>query len=218
VPGTAQDEAVAKKKSLQAEEQNRPDVKLEREHWRQQLGGLDPDRLVFIDESSAKTNLTRLRGRALRGQRVKAHAPYGRWHTTTMLCGLRRRGATAPMLLTGAIDGDAFREYVRQVLVPTLQPGDIVVMDNLGAHQASGAMELIEAAGARVLFLPPYSPDFNPIEQMWSKVKQSLRSAAARSFDALCDAMSRALTAVSTSDALGYFANCGIAIEMRKPL
>jgi len=193
-------------------------VKAQRELWHQQLGGLDPDHLVFIDESSAKTSLTRLRGRAPRGERVQAHAPYGRWQTTTMLCGLRRRGATAPMLLPGAIDGAAFTEYVRQVLAPTLQTGDIVVMDNLASHHAPGATEAIQAVGARVVFLPPYSPDFNPIEMMWSKVKQHLRSAAARTFEALCEAMGAALTHVTPSDAIGYFTHCGIATEMRKLL
>lgn len=135
-----------------------------------------------------------------------------------MLCGLRLRGATAPLLLPGAIDGTAFTEYVRQVLAPTLQPGDIVVMDNLASHQAPDAAEAVKAVGASIVFLPPYSPDFNPIEMMWSKVKQHLRSTAARSFDALCDAMGTALQAVTASDACGYFTHCGIATEMRKPL
>jgi transposase len=175
------------------------------------LGGLDPDHLVFIDESSAKTNLTRLRGRAPRGQRVKALAPYGHWQTTTMLCGLRLSGATAPMLLPGAIDAAAFAEYVRQVLAPSLRSGDIVVMDNLATHHAPGVLDAIQAAGARVVFLPPYSPDFNPIEMMWSKVKQNLRSTEARTFEDLCHAMAGAIAAISPSDSVGYFAHCGIA-------
>ncbi len=193
-------------------------MKIQREMWQKQLGGLDPDRLVFIDESSAKTNLTRLRGRAPRGQRVKAHAPYGRWQTTTMLCGLRLRGAIAPMILSGAIDGASFTEYVRQVLAPALQPGDIVVMDNLASHQAAGAHEAIAAVGASVVFLPPYSPDFNPIEMMWSKVKQILRSVAGRNFEELCGGMARAIAAISASDAMGYFTHCGIATQKRKTL
>jgi transposase len=186
--------------------------------WQKQLGGLDPDHLIFIDESSTKTNLTRIRGRAPRGQRVKAHAPYGRWQTTTMLCGLRLRGAIAPMLLAGAIDGVAFTEYVRQVLAPSLRPGDIVVMDNLASHQASAAHEAIRAVGASAVFLPPYSPDFNPIEMMWSKVKQILRSAAGRNFEELCSGMAKAIAAISPSDALGYFTHCNIATEKRKTL
>jgi transposase len=186
--------------------------------WQKQLGGLDPDRLVFIDESSAKTNLTRLRGRAPRGQRVKAFAPYGRWQTTTMLCGLGLRGAIAPMLLTGPIDSAAFTEYVRQVLAPSLRPGDIVVMDNLASHQASAAHEAITGVGASVVFLPPYSPDFNPIEMMWSKVKQILRSAAGRNFEELSSGMAKAIAAITASDALGYFTHCGIATELRKTL
>jgi len=181
-------------------------VKAARQRWQAALGGLDPDRLVFIDESSAKTNLTRLRGRAPRGQRVKAHAPNGRWQTTTMLCGLRLSGPTAPMLLPGAIDGAAFTAYVRQVLAPTLKPDDIVVMDNLASHHAPGAMEAIAQVGATALFLPPYSPE------------QYLRSAAARSFEPLCKAMGRAIAAVTPGDAIGYFTHCGIATEMRKPL
>lgn len=193
-------------------------MKVRRELWQKELGGLDPDHLVFIDESSAKTNLTRLRGRAPRGERVKAHAPSGRWQTTTMLCGLRLRGVTAPMLLSGAIDGAAFTEYVRQVLAPTLRPGDIVVMDNLASHHAPGALEAVQAVGANIVFLPPYSPDFNPIEMMWSKVKQHLRSATARTFEALSDAMRAALMNVTTSDALGHFAHRGIATERRNPL
>jgi transposase len=186
--------------------------------WQEQLGGLDPDRLVFIDESSAKTNLTRLRGRALRGQRVKAHAPYGRWQTTTMLCGLRLRGAIAPMLLSGAIDSAAFTEYIRQVLAPALSPGDIVVMDNLASHQAAAAHEAITAVGARAVFLPPYSPDFNPIEMMWSKVKQILRTVAGRDFEELCKGMAKAIAAITYSDAFGYFTHCGIATEKRNGL
>lgn len=193
-------------------------MKIQRDIWQKQLGGLDPDRLVFIDESSAKTNLTRLRGRAPRGQRVKSHAPYGRWQTTTMLCGLRLQGATAPMILSGAIDSESFTEYVRQVLAPRLQPGDIVVMDNLASHQVANAHQAIAAVGASVVFLPPYSPDFNPIEMMWSKVKQILRSAAGRNFEELCNAMAKAIAAISHSDALGYFTHCGIATEERKPL
>jgi len=193
-------------------------VKLQRDLWQKELGGLDPDRLVFIDESSAKTNLTRLRGRAPRGQRVKAHAPYGRWQTTTMLCGLRLRGAIAPMLLSGAIDSAAFTEYVRQVLAPALNPGDIVVMDNLASHQAADAHEAITAVGASAAFLPPYSPDFNPIEMMWSKVKQILRTRAGRDFEELCTGMANAVAAITLSDASGYFMHCGIATEKRNGL
>ena len=135
-----------------------------------------------------------------------------------MLCGLRLRGATAPMLLPGAIDGAAFTEYVRQVLAPALRPGDIVVMDNLAAHHAPGAIDALQAVGASVVFLPPYSSDFNPIEMMWSKVKQSLRGTAARTLEGLCDGMARALAKVTPSDAIGYFTHCGIATEMRNLL
>lgn len=134
---------------------------------------------MFLDETWATTNMARTHGRALRGQRLLAAVPHGHWHTTTFLCGLRTSGPVAPLVLEGAINGRAFRAYVEQMLAPTLGTGDIVIMDNLGSHKVEGVREAIEAQGARLLYLPPYSPDLNPIELAFSKLKRLLRSAAA---------------------------------------
>jgi transposase len=153
--------------------------------------------------------MTRLRGRAPRGQRVHAKSPYGHWHTTTMISSIRLDGTTACMTLEGATDTQAFRAYVQNVLCPTLVPGDLVVMDNLSPHKSDPTLALIAAAGAEVLFLPPYSPDLNPIEKMWSKVKALLRSAEARTPANLITAIGSALARVTSQDALGWFASCG---------
>ena len=164
---------------------------------------------MFIDESGAKTNMTRTRGRAPRGQRVIEHVPRGHWQTTTMIAAIRTTGPCAPMMISGATDSDVFRCYVRHVLVPELTPGDVVVLDNLQPHKAQGVREMIEAAGAAVLYLPPYSPDFNPIENMWSKVKQYLRSAAARTHETLLSAIAAALRTIGIDDCVGFFRHCG---------
>jgi transposase len=153
--------------------------------------------------------MTRLRGRALRGARVYASVPQGHWHTTTMLCSIRLDGSTACMTISGATDTEVFRTYVGKVLRPTLRPGDIVVMDNLSPHKSELTLALIQEAGAQVLFLPPYSPDFNPIEQMWSKIKQLLRSAEARTEADLLAAIGTALENVTAQDAMNWFASCG---------
>jgi transposase len=162
-----------------------------------------------LDESGAKTNLTRLCGRALKGQRVHASTPHGHWHTTTMISSIRLDGSTACMALEGTTDTESFRAYVGAVLVPTLQPGDIVVMDNLSPHKSDPTLALITNAGARVLFLPAYSPDLNPIEKMWSKVKSLLRGAEARTPADLITAIGYALAKVTSQDALGWFTSCG---------
>ncbi len=169
-----------KKKTLRASEQERPDIARARRLWRKRQAGFDPARLIFLDESGAKTNLTRLCGRALKGERVHAAAPCGRWHTTTMISSIRLDGSTACMALEGTTDTESFRAYVGEVLVPALRPGDLVVMDNLSPHKSDPTLTLITKAGAQVLFLPAYSPDLNPIEKMWSKVKNLLRGAEAR--------------------------------------
>lgn len=153
--------------------------------------------------------MTRLRGRALNGERLHDHAPSGHWHTTTMLGSIRLNGETTCMVIDGSTDSQVFREYVRRVLTPTLRPGDIVVCDNLSAHRDVEAQSLIEAKGAQLLFLPPYSPDFNPIEAMWSKIKAFLRNAKARTSDSLLEAIKQALDSVSAHDALGFFCHCG---------
>ena len=153
--------------------------------------------------------MTRLRGRAQRGERVHASQPHGHWHTTTMLSSIRLDGTTACMAIEGATDTEVFRAYVRAVLVPTLRPGDIVVMDNLSPHKSDPTLALITNAGAQAIFLPAYSPDFNPIEKMWSKVKNLLRGAEARTPDALITAIGHALAKVTPQDALGWFTSCG---------
>jgi transposase len=165
--------------------------------------------LIFLDESGAKTNLTRLCGRAPKGERVVASTPHGHWKTTTMMASLRLDGTTACMTLEGATDTESFRAYVEVVLVPTLQPGDLVVMDNLSPHKSDPTLALITQAGAQVLFLPPYSPDLNPIEKMWSKIKALLRAAEARTPADLIQAIGQALARVTAQDALGWFASCG---------
>lgn len=168
--------------------------------------------MIFLDESGAKTNLTRLRGRAPKGQRVHARAPAGHWQTTTMISSIRLDGSTACMTLEGATDTESFRAYVQAVLVPTLRPGDIVVLDNLSPHKSDPTLALIRQAGAAVRFLPAYSPDLNPIEMMWSKVKQWLRGVEARTPAELTTAIGQALARVTARDALNWFAYCGYSI------
>jgi len=175
----------------------------------QKTSGTDRACFVFIDESGAKTNMTRLYARTFGGQRAVDKIPHGHWSTTTMISALRLDGSTADMVLEGATDGDAFRVYVSQVLAPTLKRGDIVVMDNLSAHKISGVIETIQATGAELWFLPPYSPDFNPIEKMWSKIKAHLRKIKARTKEGLWQAIGAALKTVTASDALGWFESCG---------
>ena len=153
--------------------------------------------------------MTRLRGRAPRGERVHARAPGGHWQTTTMLSSIRLDGSTACMTIAGATDTEVFRTYVREVLCPTLRPGDLVVMDNLSPHKNDQTLHLIEQTGAAVRFLPAYSPDLNPIEKMWSKVKQFLRSAEARDWEKLQTAIAAALATVTVQDARNWFAACG---------
>lgn len=170
---------------------------------------MDPAKLIFLDESGAKTNLTRLCGRAPRGERVHARTPHGHWQTTTMMSSIRLDGSTACMALEGTTDTESFRAYVGQVLLPTLRPGDIVVMDNLSPHKSDPTLALITQTGAQVLFLPAYSPDLNPIEKMWSKVKNLLRGAEARTPADLITAIGQALARVTPQDALGWFASCG---------
>lgn len=199
----------AKKKSLHAAEQDRPDVKVRRNDWREKTVHMDLRRLVFLDESGAKTNMTRLYGRSFDGQRVADATPHGHWCTTTMLSSIRLDGSTAAMVVEGPADAAVFRAYVEHVLVPSLRPGDILVMDNLAPHKNPAVAEAIEAAGAEVWLLPPYSPDFNPIEKMWSKIKAFLRKIKARTKDALMDAIAAALRTIAPDDALNWFVSCG---------
>jgi transposase len=194
-----------------AAEQSREDVKGAREVWLEAQRDLDLERLIFIDETGATTKMARLFGRAPRGERCRTALPYGHWKTTTFTAGLRLGGLAAPMILDGPMDGDAFRAYVTQVLVPELELGDIVIMDNLPAHKVSGIREAIEAAGARLFYLPPYSPDFNPIEMAFAKLKAFLRAAAARTIPDLWDTLKNALDAFTPSECRNYFAAAGYA-------
>jgi transposase len=166
-------------------------------------------RRVYIDETGATTGMTRLRGRAAPGKRVVEAVPQGCWQMTTLIGALRRDGPTAALAFDGATDAAAFESFVQQTLCPTLRRGDLVVMDRLSAHRDPIVRQMIEAVGARLLYLPPYSPDLNPIEEMWSKVKQHLRSVAPRNHEHLIDVMGDALNAVTAADARGYFAHCG---------
>jgi transposase len=171
--------------------------------------GLNPDRLVFIDETWAKTNMARPRGRSLRGTRLIASVPYGHWKTTTFLAGLRTSGLVAPLVVDGAINGEIFLAYVRQQLVPTLRSGDVVIMDNLSSHKPAGVRQAIESVGAAVSFLPPYSPDLNPIENAFAKFKWLLKSAAHRTVDALWKACGQLLDRFTEHECRNYIRNCG---------
>jgi transposase len=203
--------ASASKKSLRAAEQDRPDVAAARTAWVENQPKLDPERLVFIDETGTSTNMARLRGRAPRGERLVSKVPHGHWKTTTFVAGLRTNALTAPCVIDGPMNGDAFLAYVEQILVPTLKPGDIVVMDNLSSHKLPAIREAIEAAGARLLYLPPYSPDFNPIENAYAKFKSLLRKAAARTVDSLEIAIADAFHAFTPQECANFFAKAGYA-------
>jgi len=173
------------------------------------MPALDPDRVVVIDETWAKTNMTRTHGYAPRGERLVGTAPHRHWHTTTFVGALRTDGFIAPMVVDGAVNGAVFRAYVEQVLVPELRPGDVVVMDNLGSHQLAGVRAAIEGAGCRLLFLPPYSPDFSPIENAFSKLKRLLRAAAVRTVDGLWTTIGRLLDEFHPEECRNYFRHCG---------
>jgi len=180
-----------------------------REDWFDSQLDLDPEKLIFIDETWASTNMARTRGRAPRGERLRAAIPHGHWKTTTFVAGLRLTGMVAPMVLDGPINGSAFQAYVDQVLVPELREGDIVIMDNLGSHKGSGVRAAIEAAGAKLLYLPPYSPDFNPIENAFAKMKALLRAAAERTIQGLWSAIGRYLPHFTPSECANYFEAAG---------
>ena len=180
-----------------------------RRAWVEAQPGLDPDRLVFVDETGASTKMARRRGRAMRGQRCRAPVPHGHWKTTTFVGALRLSGMTAPMVLDGAMHGAAFLAYVEQVPVPSLKPGDIVVMDNLAVHRSAAVREAIQGAGAERLFLPPYSPDLNPIEMAFSKFKAHLKRRAARTVNELWDAIAQAIDTYTPNVCHNYFAAAG---------
>jgi transposase len=197
------------KKTAHASEQDRPDILKRREDWFDGQLDLDPERLVFVDETWASTNMARRNGRAPRGERLRAAIPHGHWKTTTFVAGLRLTGMVAPMVLDGPINGVWFQAYVDQVLIPELRASDIVVMDNLGSHKGEGVRKAIEAAGATLLYLPPYSPDFNPIEKAFSKLKALLRKAAERTVDGLWNKIGEILQAVTPRECENFFAAAG---------
>ena len=182
-----------------------------RERWKRYQARLDPRRLVFIDETWAKTNMTRTHGRCAKGQRLVDKVPHGHWKTLTFLAALRCDAITAPFVLDGPINGDWFLAYVEQVLVPTLKPGDVVVMDNLGSHKGKAVRRAIRQAGAHLLFLPPYSPDLNPIEQVFAKLKTLLRKAAERTVEATWRRIGKLLDHFSADDCANYLVNSGYA-------
>jgi transposase len=198
-----------KKKSLRPQEQLDPEVIAQRQEWAERTAGIDPNRFIFLDESNAKTTMTRTYGRAPQGERVVDHVPDGRYHSTTMMGAVRRDGTVAAMVYEGGTDVAAMEAFAGGDLRGIVRPGDIVVMDNLSSHKNADVVAAIERTGALVWHLPPYSPDFNPIEKMWSKVKEILRSLAARTAETLLDAIGVALSAVTATDAENWFAHCG---------
>jgi transposase len=193
------------KKTLKASEQEREDIKQQRENWQEFQVGVEQNKLVFLDESGVKTNMTRLYGRATKGSRCHDKTPDGRWETVTILSSIRLDGETESIMFDGAVDRKMFDAYIEEILIPTLRPGDIVIMDNLASHKSEKSRNLIESKSAICLFLPAYSPDFNPIEKMWSKVKQILRGLKARTREELFDAVAKALSMVNADDAQGWF-------------
>lgn len=197
--------ASALKKTLFAAEQDRPDVALKRLRWKAHQGRFDPARLIFIDETWAKTNMTRVRGWSPRGRKLLAKVPQGHWRTLTFLAALRCDRIDAPCVIDGPINGESFLAYVEQVLVPTLKAGDIVVIDNLGSHKGKAVRRAIRATGARLFFLPPYSPDLNPIEQVFAKLKTLLRKAAERTVEATWKRIGSLLQAFSPQECANYF-------------
>ena len=200
-----------KKKTKHAAEQDRPDVQEKRRAFREEIKPIEPKRLVFVDETGVATAMTPAYGRAPSGERVVDSAPAS-WESVTVIAALGLDGVDAPMAISGSSDAATFLTYVEQVLVPTLRPGDVVVFDNRASHFAPGVAEAIEKAGARVLPLPPYSPDLNPIEEMFSKFKESLRRAAARTKAHLIEAIGEALKQVAAQDIVGWFRQAGLCV------
>ncbi len=199
---------------IHAAERDRPDVARRRAAWKRNQPKTNAERLIFIDETWTKTNMTRLRGRAPRGQRLIDKTPHGHWKTTTLIAALGISGMRCSTVVDGAVNGDVFEAFVEQVLVPELRAGDGVIMDNLSSHKRVRVRELIEATGARLVFLPPYSPDLNPIELIFAKIKQSLRSLACRTRDALWNAMQSVLDQVTPDDAQNCYHHCGYTLRV----
>jgi transposase len=199
----------ASKKSLRASEQDRADVARRRQRWKERQGGVPATRMIFVDETWAKNNMTRLHGRCAKGKRLVAKVPHGPRKTFTFVAGLRCDGIIAPCLLDGPIDGESFLAWIEQFLVTSLRPGDIVVMDNLSSHKDPAIRRAVRTAGAKLFYLPPYSPDLNPIEQAFSKLKTLLRKANARSFEAIEVAIRNLLKELTPQDCRNYFRKAG---------
>jgi transposase len=199
------------KKTLFALEQARTDIARRRQRWRSWQAALDPQRLVFIDETWIKTNMAPLRGWGPKGQRLRSFAPHGHWRTLTFLGALRCDRLTAPCVFDGPINGQSFRAYVEQQLVPVLKPGDIVDMDNLGTHKAAAVRKMIQAAGARLWYLPPYSPDLNPIEQTFAKIKHWMRMAQKRTIEDTWRHVGHLVATIQAAECANYFENAGYA-------
>ena len=190
-------------------EQDRPDVKEKRTAHAARMPGLDPKKLVFLDETGANTKMARRYGRAPRGERLVDAIPHGHWKTTTFVGAIRAAGLVAPRVIDGAMNGDLFVAYVQQVLVPTLHAGDIVIMDNLGSHKVAGVRAATEGAGAQLVHLPSYSPDLNPIEQVFAKLKAVLRAKAIRNVQALWQALGQIADAITPEECANYLRNAG---------
>lgn len=182
-----------------------------RKRWLRASRRLDPARLVFIDETWIKTNMAPIRGWGPKGERLLGFAPHGRWHTLTFLAALRINALTEPCVVEGPINGVIFRAYIEQFLLPTLQPGDIVILDNLGSHRSAAIRSAIYGAGAKLAFLPPYSPDLNPIEQVFAKVKHWMRMAQTRAVDAIHDRIANLVAGISQAECESYLRNAGYA-------
>ena len=194
---------------MRPSEHDRPDIAIARTDWHAAAPTWDPACLVFLDETGVTTNLLRRYGRAVRGARVHDHAPCGRWQTSTFLAALRVTGLTAPGVFDGAIDGPSFLAYIEQILVPTLHPGDMVIADNLNVHKVAGVRLAIERVGATLVYLPPYSPDLNPIELCFAKLKALVRAARCRSIETLWPLLGECLQRFSADECRNYFRHCG---------
>jgi len=213
VPLAPSAQLAAKKKSLHASERDSERVQQARNAYQKTVRRLDLKRFKFVDESGINLALTRLYGRAPRGERAIGSAPINYGENITLIGALGSQGLDALLMIAGATDGEVFRAYTERILCPTLAAGDIVIMDNLAAHKVSGIREAIEARGAELIYLPPYSPDLSPIERCWSKIKTALRAVGARTYRALNRAITRALETITLSDALAWFAHCGYSVN-----
>jgi hypothetical protein len=213
VPDAEVDAAGAQKKTLHASERDTPRVRALRGHFKKRVAAVDPTKLVFVDESGVNTSMTRTRGRAAPGERVTGAVPQGHWKTLTMIGALRLKGIAAAVTVDAATDTDVFGTFVHDALVPALQPGDVVLWDGLAPHKAQRMQREIEQARAKLIMLPPYSPDLSPIEPAWSKVKGHVRDVAPRTAQTLGHAAAEGFASVNAADARGWFKNCGYCVQ-----